>query len=98
MASRNPRRRFGLRSRIILAFALGALTLSVILAFVAYGLTRENLLNRREEVSVSRAIFNNSSSLAPVDAAACRLGLNPSAKQSSRRPSTRSTRRSRTRD
>lgn len=58
MASRGTRRRFGLRSRIILAFALGAFALSVILAFITYGLTRENLLNRREEVSVSRAIFN----------------------------------------
>ena len=58
MASRGSGRRFGLRSWIILAFALGAFALSVILAFVTYGLTRENLLNRREEVSVSRAIFN----------------------------------------
>lgn len=58
MATRSPRRRFGLRSRIVLAFALGAFALSAILAFVTYGLTRENLLNRREEVSVSRAIFN----------------------------------------
>ena len=37
---------------------MGAFALSVILAFVTYGLTRENLLNRREEVSVSRGIFN----------------------------------------
>jgi two-component system sensor histidine kinase MtrB len=58
MASRGSGRRFGLRSRIILAFALGAFALSVILAFVTYGLTRENLLNRSEEASVSRAIFN----------------------------------------
>jgi signal transduction histidine kinase len=53
-----PRARFGLRARISLAFGLGALLLSVLLASVTWGLTRENLLNQRDNVAVDRVLTN----------------------------------------
>lgn len=52
------RRRFGLRWRLTLTFALGALLLSVSLAFITYALTRQNLLDQRDETAVSRTIDN----------------------------------------
>ena len=51
-------RPLGLRTRITLSFALGALALSVVLSLLAWNLTRENLLRQREDASVSRAITN----------------------------------------
>jgi signal transduction histidine kinase len=52
--------RLGLRSRITVAFALGALTLSALLALVTYGLVRENLVNQRERSATNQAYFNAS--------------------------------------
>ncbi|MBU3702029.1 MAG: hypothetical protein FGM58_08285, partial [Acidimicrobiia bacterium] len=52
------RRRIGLRWRLTLTFALGALLLSVSLAFITYALTRQNLLDQRDETAVSRTIDN----------------------------------------
>jgi signal transduction histidine kinase len=53
-----PRARLGLRARITLAFGLGALLLSTLLAGVTWGLTRENLLNQRDQAAVERVIRN----------------------------------------
>lgn len=50
--------RFGLRSRITIAFALGAFALSTVLAFVTYGLVRENLVNQRERSATTQAYLN----------------------------------------
>ncbi|CAN5686021.1 HAMP domain-containing sensor histidine kinase [soil metagenome] len=44
--------RLGLRARITLAFALGALLLSALLAVSTWGLTRENLLSQRESTAL----------------------------------------------
>lgn len=52
------RRRFGLRTRLMLTFALGAAVLSASLAFITFGLTRQNLIDQREESSVARATAN----------------------------------------
>jgi signal transduction histidine kinase len=43
------RRRWGLRRRILLIFTLGALMLSMLLAFVTYGFARTSLLQQRDE-------------------------------------------------
>ncbi len=53
-----PRARLGLRARITLAFGLGAMLLSIFLASITWGLTRENLLNQRDRVAVDRVITN----------------------------------------
>ena len=42
-------RRLGLRARITLAFAVGALLLSALLSATTWALTRENLGNQRED-------------------------------------------------
>jgi two-component system sensor histidine kinase MtrB len=42
-------RRLGLRARITLAFAIGALLLSALLSATTWALTRENLVNQRED-------------------------------------------------
>ena len=47
MEGRSPTR-LRLRTRLTLAFGLGALLLSTLLAAVTYGLTRDNLIDRRE--------------------------------------------------
>jgi len=52
------RRRFGLRTRLTFTFALGAAVLSASLAFITYGLTRQNLIDQRENSAVSRSIQN----------------------------------------
>lgn len=49
MAWPSRRSRLRLRARLTLAFGLGALLLSVLLSALAYGLTRSNLIERREE-------------------------------------------------
>lgn len=46
------RSRLRLRARLTLAFGLGALLLSVLLSALAYGLTRSNLIERREETAL----------------------------------------------
>jgi signal transduction histidine kinase len=50
--------RFGLRTRITIAFALGAAALSALLALVTYGLVRENLVNQRETTAIRQAFLN----------------------------------------
>lgn len=56
----NPRRimRLGLRARFTIAFALGGLVLSALLASVTYGLVRENLVRQRE-TSATRQVYSN---------------------------------------
>jgi signal transduction histidine kinase len=51
-------RRLGLRARITLAFAIGALLLSVLLSITTLALTRENLLNQREDSAIV-AVYQN---------------------------------------
>jgi two-component system sensor histidine kinase MtrB len=51
-------RRLGLRARITLAFAVGALLLSALLSVTTLALTRENLLNQREN-SATLVLFQN---------------------------------------
>lgn len=46
------RRSLGLRARVTLAFALGGLLLSVAMAVLAFGVTRNNLVRQREQISV----------------------------------------------
>ena len=50
--------RFGLRTRITIAFGLGAAVLSVLLALVTYGLVRENLVNQHESAATRQAFLN----------------------------------------
>jgi signal transduction histidine kinase len=52
------RPRFGLRARVTLTFALGAALLSAAMSIITFGLTRENLLNQREEAAVAEATSN----------------------------------------
>jgi two-component system sensor histidine kinase MtrB len=56
----NPRRimRLGLRARFTIAFALGGLVLSALLATVTYGLVRENIVRQRE-ASATRQVYSN---------------------------------------
>jgi signal transduction histidine kinase len=51
-------RRLGLRARITLAFGVGALLLSALLSTTTWALTRENLLNQRED-SAMVLVFQN---------------------------------------
>jgi two-component system, OmpR family, sensor histidine kinase MtrB len=53
------RRRLGLRARLTVTYALGAALLSLLLAVITFGLTRQNLLNQREDSAVSRALANS---------------------------------------
>ncbi len=77
---RRPRRlprllpRIGLRARITIAFAVGALVMSAVLAGATLGLTRQNLLDQRESAATART-FNNAETVsrqlpAPTDAPA----------------------------
>jgi signal transduction histidine kinase len=50
--------RFGLRSRIAFAFALGAFLLSLMLSVVTYGLVRGNLVTERESAATTQAFVN----------------------------------------
>ena len=50
--------RFGLRTRIMSMFIIGALLLSTFLAAVAYSFTRSSLLNQRERTSTVQAYKN----------------------------------------
>lgn len=51
-------RRLGLRARITIAFAIGALLLSALLSATTWALTRENLLNQRED-SATVIVYQN---------------------------------------
>src|SRR5690606_4244173 len=51
-------RRFGLRSRITLAFALGSLLLSVTLSASTWAFTRQSQLNQREAAAVEQLLTN----------------------------------------
>jgi signal transduction histidine kinase len=50
--------RFGLRTRIVLMFGVGALLLSTFLAAVAYSFTRSSLLNQRDRAGIEQAYRN----------------------------------------
>lgn len=52
------RRQLGLRARVTVAFALGALALSTILSALTYVLVRNNLVQQREASAVSQAFVN----------------------------------------
>jgi two-component system sensor histidine kinase MtrB len=56
-ASRQPRV-LGLRARVTVAFAFGALVLSAVLSGITYGLVRSSLVVQREESAVSQAYLN----------------------------------------
>lgn len=60
MASEPRSRQFGLRSRLIFAFGLLALVLSLILSVATYLFARSSLLERREDVAIARAVNNAS--------------------------------------
>ncbi len=55
---REPRQRWGLRRRITLIFTLGALMLSLFLAFVTYGFTRSSVVQQREDAALEAAKRN----------------------------------------
>lgn len=48
----------GLRARVTVAFALGALSLSTVLSVLTYGLVRSYLVDQREESATSQAYLN----------------------------------------
>ncbi|MBK9181196.1 MAG: HAMP domain-containing histidine kinase [Acidimicrobiales bacterium] len=50
--------RLGLRARITLAFALGALLLSLVLAGTTYAIVRESLVRQRERTALDRTYVN----------------------------------------
>lgn len=50
------RRGWGLRRRIMLTFALGALLLSVVLAFVTYGFARSSVVQQRDRTAREQAL------------------------------------------
>jgi two-component system, OmpR family, sensor histidine kinase MtrB len=56
-----PRRRWGLRRRILLMFTLGALMLSLLLAFITYGLARSSVVQQRDEAA--RDVARNHASI-----------------------------------
>jgi signal transduction histidine kinase len=53
-----PRQRWGLRRRIMLIFTLGALMLSLFLAFVTYGFARSSVVQQREQAALDAAQQN----------------------------------------
>lgn len=50
--------RLGLRTRVTLAFAVGALLLSVSMSGLVIGVTRANLVNQREDTAIRQVYFN----------------------------------------
>jgi two-component system, OmpR family, sensor histidine kinase MtrB len=58
VSGRRRRRQLGLRARVTVAFALGALALSTILSVLTYGLVRNNLVQEREASAVTQAFVN----------------------------------------
>jgi signal transduction histidine kinase len=57
---RRARTRLGLRARVTAAFTLASLALSLALSITAYGITRNYLLNQRENAALSQAFGNAS--------------------------------------
>lgn len=57
---REPARRahLGLRARVTVAFALGALALSTVLSGITFGLVRTSLVQQREDSAMARAFVN----------------------------------------
>lgn len=55
---RRVKLRLGLRARITLAFALGAMILSILLSVATFALTRANLLRQREDVAETQVLAN----------------------------------------
>jgi two-component system, OmpR family, sensor histidine kinase MtrB len=55
---REPRLRWGLRRRIMLIFTVGALMLSLFLAFVTYGFARSSVVQQRENAALDAARNN----------------------------------------
>ena len=51
-------RRFGLRTRLVLTFGLGAAALSAIMSITTFTLTREKLITQREAAAVSQTLTN----------------------------------------
>lgn len=81
------RRRFGLRRRLILTLTLGTALLSIVLAIITFGLTRQNLYNQREQTSIDQAeldaaritgLLSNSTSPEGVQAALQAISRNES--------------------
>ena len=66
----SPKRKWGLRRRILLIFTLGALLLSVVLASVTYGLARSSVVQQQDEAA--RELARNN-----ANEAAQRLQSNP---------------------
>ncbi len=62
-SGRGPR--LGLRARVTVTFALGALLLSVVLSGITYGLTRESSVNEREQ-AIQSVVFNNAATVADL--------------------------------
>lgn len=58
LAHRLLPRRIGLRNRILITFGVGALILSVVLAFTTYSFTKSNLVEQRESASINQAYIN----------------------------------------
>src|SRR3954451_8783756 len=56
--ARLPRYQLGLRARLSLTFALGALLLSTVLSFLAWGLTRESLMAQKVDTAVTDVLRN----------------------------------------
>lgn len=50
--------RLGLRARVTLAFAIGALLLSLAMSLLVIGVTRTNLINQREATATQQVYFN----------------------------------------
>ena len=55
---REPRVRWGLRRRIMLIFTVGALVLSLFLAFITYGFARSSVVQQRENAAFDSARNN----------------------------------------
>lgn len=53
-----PARRLGLRARVTLVFALGALLLSALLAGITFAVVRANLLDQRESTALNQLYTN----------------------------------------
>jgi two-component system, OmpR family, sensor histidine kinase MtrB len=53
-----PQRKLGLRARVTVAFALGALAMSAVLSFLTYALVRNSLVDQQEDSATSRAYLN----------------------------------------
>ncbi|MFV1991630.1 MAG: hypothetical protein ACC652_12920, partial [Acidimicrobiales bacterium] len=50
--------RLRLRARIIVSFTVGAMVMALLLAATTYGVTRQSMLNQREDTATQQAITN----------------------------------------